>query len=180
MIYIYIYYIIYNLPKNFIIKMRALLRKFIGSFCHFMVSLIDPLKRLFVRNHCVVTKFCTKFTLLDMKPPILLRSVRTEENIAAVSASVNDDHQLTIRRRSQQLGLCCSTTCKIMRKDLVVKPIKIQLVQELKPNNLPQCRIFGEWALGKLAEIPLYFYREIVFSDEAQWVRKEAELSILE
>ena len=29
---------------------------------------------------------------------------------------------------------------------------KIQLLQELKPNELPQRKIFGEWALGKLAE----------------------------
>ena len=94
--------------------------------------------------------FRTKFTLLDIKPPTRLRRVRTEENIAAVSANVNDDHQLLIRRRSQQLGLCYRTTCKIL-------PFKIQLVQELKPNDLPQRRIFGKWALGKLAEDPLFF-----------------------
>ena len=54
--------------------------------------------------------------------------MRTEENIAAVSAIVNDDHQLLIRRCSQQLGFCYSTTCKILRKDLGMKPFKIQLV----------------------------------------------------
>ena len=48
-----------------------------------------------------MTKFRTIFTLLDIKPPTRLRRVRTEDNIAAVSASVNDDHQLSIRRRSQ-------------------------------------------------------------------------------
>ena len=65
-----------------------------------------------------MTKFRTKFTLLDIKPPTRLRRVRNEENIAAVSVSVNDDHQLSIRRRSQQLGLCYSTEWKILRKDL--------------------------------------------------------------
>ena len=39
-----------------------------------------------------VTKFCTKFTLLDIKPQTRLRRVRPEANITAVSASVNDDH----------------------------------------------------------------------------------------
>ena len=43
---------------------------------------------------------------------------------------------------------------------------RIQLVQELKPNNLPQCRIFAEWTLGKLVEAAL-FYRKMMFSDEA-------------
>ena len=57
-----------------------------------------------------VSKFRTKFTLLDIIPPTRLQRVRTEENIAAVSASVNDDHQLSIRCRSQQLDLCYSTT----------------------------------------------------------------------
>ena len=52
----------------------------------------------------IVTKFRTKFTLLAITPPTHLRRVRTEENIAAVSASVNDDHQLFTHRRSQQLG----------------------------------------------------------------------------
>ena len=48
----------------------------------------------------IVTKFHTKFTLLDIKRPTRLRRVRTEENIAAVLASVNDDHKLSVRRRS--------------------------------------------------------------------------------
>ena len=54
-----------------------------------------------------------------------------------------------------------------MLKDLGVKPFKIQLVQEFKPNELAQRRIFVEWALAKLVEDPL-FYRKIVFSDEAK------------
>ena len=78
-----------------------------------------------------VTKCRTKFTLLDIRPPTRLRRVQTEENVAAVPASVNGNHQLSIRRRSQQLGLCYSTTWKILRKDLGGKPFKIQLVQEL-------------------------------------------------
>ena len=55
-------------------------------------------------TRAILTKLRTKFILLDIKPPTRLRRARTEENIAAVSASVNDDHQLPIRRRSQQLG----------------------------------------------------------------------------
>jgi len=100
----------------------------------------------------LVTKFRTQFTLLDIKPPTRIRRVRTEENIAALSASVSDDHEMSIRRRSQQLGLCYSTTWKILRKDLGVKSYKIQLVQELKPHDLPQRLTFGEWALAKLEE----------------------------
>ena len=80
----------------------------------------------------IVTKYHTKFTLLDIKPPTRLR----EENIAAVSASVTEDREMSIRRRSQQLGLCYSTVWKILRNDLGVKPFKIQLLEELKPADL--------------------------------------------
>ena len=52
----------------------------------------------------IVTKFHTKFTLLFIKQATRLRRVRTEKTNAAVSASINDDHQLSIHRRSQQLG----------------------------------------------------------------------------
>ena len=90
-----------------------------------------------------MSKFRTKFTLLDIEAPTRLRRLRTEENIAAVSPGVNDDHQLSIRHRLQQLGLCYKeTTRKILREHLGVKSLKIQLVQELKPNDLPQRRIF--------------------------------------
>ena len=49
-----------------------------------------------------------------------------------------------------------------------MKPIKIQLVLELKPNDLRQRRIFDEWALGELVEDPL-LYRKIVLSDEVRF-----------
>ena len=119
-------------------------------------------------TRAIVTKFRTNFTLVRTR----LRRVRAKENTAAVLASVNDDHQLWSRRRSQQLDLRYSTTLKILRKNLGVKPFKIQLVQELKLNDLPQRRIFGEWALGKLAEDPLH-YRKIVLSYKAHfWLPK--------
>ncbi|CAH1972213.1 unnamed protein product [Acanthoscelides obtectus] len=94
------------------------------------------------------------FTLLDIKPPTRRRRVRTEENIAAVSAS--------------QLGLCYSTTWKILRWELGVKPYKIQLVQELKPHDLPQPFQFGEWALAKLEEDP-HFYRSSLLQNCRIW-----------
>ena len=75
--------------------MRAVLRKFIARLFHFIVSSVDPAIR------AVVTKFWTKITVLDIKPITRWRRVQTQENIAAVLASVNDSHQLSIRRRLQ-------------------------------------------------------------------------------
>ncbi|QQP36291.1 Transposable element Tc3 transposase [Caligus rogercresseyi] len=87
-----------------------------------------------------------------------MRTVRTEENIAAVASSVNENREMSIRRRSQQLGLCYSTTWKILSVDLGLKAYKIQLLQELKPNDLPQRLMFGEWALEQLDENPAHFW----------------------
>ena len=75
---------------------------------HIMVVIIRPCESTI---HAVITKFRTKFTLLDIKPSTRLRTVRTEENIAVVASSVNENCEMSIRRRSQQLGLCYSTTC---------------------------------------------------------------------
>ena len=71
-------------------------------------------------------------TLLDIKPPIRMRRVRTEEKIAAVAAIVDVDRDLYIRRWSQKLGLC--TTCKFMLRDLQAYK---QLVPELKSGDPP-------------------------------------------
>ena len=115
-----------------------------------------------------VDRFRTTYSLEDAITPARRRNVRTEENIAAVNESVEEDPNLSIRRRSQELGLCPSTTWKILRKDLGLHPYKIQLVQELKPRDHYMRRSFADWALEQLATDPL-FYRKIVFSDEAHF-----------
>ena len=68
----------------------------------------------------IMTKFRPKFTLLNIQPSTRLRRVRTEEDIAAILASVNDGHQLSIRRLSQRLGPCYSIKWKILRKDFKI------------------------------------------------------------
>lgn len=81
----------------------------------------------------LVTEFRAKLTLLDFKPTG--QRMRTEENIAAVSASVVADRDLSIRRHLQPFW-----------KDLGLKTIIIQLTQELKPPDgpIPQRITFGE------------------------------------
>ena len=52
-------------------------------------------------------------TLLDDTRPIRPRTARTVENIAAVNESFAENPEESIRRRSQQLGLCYGTTWAI-------------------------------------------------------------------
>lgn len=48
-------------------------------------------------EQAVVAKFRSRFTLLDISPPIHMLSVRAEEKIAGVSASVNEERYMSIR-----------------------------------------------------------------------------------
>ena len=51
-------------------------------------------------------RFRTTYSLEDARTPVRRRNVRTEDIIAAVNESVEEDPNLSIRRRSQELGLC--------------------------------------------------------------------------
>jgi len=81
----------------------------------------------------IVENFERIFSLHNVQVPIRQRTSRSIENIAAVEASVAEDRNLSIPRRSQQLGLSQTTTWRILRKDLGLHPYKIVLTQELKP-----------------------------------------------
>lgn len=60
-----------------------------------------------------------------MPIPTRARPGRSKENMAAVSHSVEEDPNLSIPRRAQQLGLSKTTTWRILRKGLAWKPYKM-------------------------------------------------------
>lgn len=111
-----------------------------------------------------VEKFEREFTLQDKRPPRRQRKARSEENIAAAAASIADEPNLSISRRSQQLGLSQTSTWRILRKDLGLHPYKVVLTQELKPNDHRLRREFADWALEHL-ECDSDFGQKIIFSD---------------
>jgi hypothetical protein len=113
-------------------------------------------------------RFHTTHTLVDNTHPQRRHTVRTEEVIAAVERSVEEDPNESIRHRAQQLELCPSTLWKILRKDLGLRAYKIQLVQELKPHDHYTRRTFGEWAENNIQLDPR-FQCKILFSDEAHF-----------
>ncbi|GFW66331.1 DUF4817 domain-containing protein [Trichonephila clavipes] len=115
-------------------------------------------------------RFRTTFTLIDNSHPQRRRTVRTEEAIATVEGSIEEDPNESIRHRAQELDLCPSTLWKILRKDLGLRAYKIQLVQELKPNDhqarphfwlngyvdKQNCRIWSEANPKVYVETPLH------------------------
>ena len=66
----------------------------------------------------IADKFEIKFTLLDVPVPKRRRIARSEEIIAAVSASIQNETNQSIPRRSQELGIAQTILWRIMRKDL--------------------------------------------------------------
>ncbi|GFV51711.1 DUF4817 domain-containing protein [Trichonephila clavipes] len=113
-------------------------------------------------------RFRTTVTLIDNSHPQRRRTVRTEEAIATVERSIEEDPNESIRHRAQELDLCPSTLWKILRKDLGLRAYKIQLVQELKPNDHQAKRRFVEWAQNEIAVVP-DFHKRILCSDEAHF-----------
>lgn len=116
----------------------------------------------------LINKFEATGSLLDQTTPVRQRSARSIENIAAVRESVRENPRQSIPRRAQELGLSSTSTWRILHKDLGLHPYKVQLTQELKPNDHRQRRAFAEWALEQL-EVDPDFGRKIMFSDEAHF-----------
>ena len=83
----------------------------------------------------IIDKLESEFTLLDTKPKNRMRTARSTQNIAAVQASIEENRELSVPRRSQELGLSRMTTWRILRLDLGLHPYKMILAQELKPND---------------------------------------------
>lgn len=100
----------------------------------------------------IVTNFHTNFMFLDIKPPTSVRIVRTEENIAAVAVKVAVDCDLSIRRRSQRLGLCYTTMWKIL-KDLGFKAYS-------QPEAIKKCNICCEKCTVWCGLLHLYFCKD--------------------
>ena len=82
-----------------------------------MVATLRALTPIFGRNNrptrqavrAIVHKFETKFTLLDVPVPKRRRIARSEEIIAAVSALIQNEPNLSIPRCSQELGITQTT-----------------------------------------------------------------------
>ena len=141
-----------------------------------MVATSRALTPIFGRNNrptrqavrAIVDKFETTFTLLDVPVPKRRRIASSEEIIAAVSASIQNEPNQSIPRRSQELGIAQTTLWRIMRKDLGLHAFKIKLTQKLKPLDHLKCRNFSNCALAKLEENK-EFHRKIIFSDETHF-----------
>ena len=83
----------------------------------------------------IIEKLESRFSLHDNKPPNRRRSGCSEENIAVIRESVEENQNVSVSRLSQEVSLSRMTTWRILRLDLALHPYKIMLTQKLKPND---------------------------------------------
>ncbi|GBP12628.1 hypothetical protein EVAR_10284_1 [Eumeta japonica] len=92
------------------------------------------------------------------------RSSRTVENVDSVTQSVRDNPDLSIRKRAVALNVHRSSLFRILHKDLKLHPYKIQLVQELKPQDAGRRLEFINQMIERYPT-----FTNILFSDEAHF-----------
>lgn len=71
-----------------------------------------------------IKKLRTTYTLLDAKPILRQKTVRSDDNIAAVRESLSESPNLSIRQRAQHLGISPSTIRKILCEDLGINAVQ--------------------------------------------------------
>ncbi|KAJ8979493.1 hypothetical protein NQ317_000369 [Molorchus minor] len=98
----------------------------------------------------LVEKFGQTGSLANKSTHVHRRGAQPEVNIAAVRQSVRDDPNLSIPRRSQELGLSQTTTWIILHQDLHLKAYKVQITQKLKANAHHLRRNFANWVLERV------------------------------
>ncbi|XP_046962436.1 uncharacterized protein LOC124531912 [Vanessa cardui] len=143
-----------------------------GDSCTIARRLFCSNFRLHDLNQCpsesVIRSWVRKFeslgSTLNEKPAGRTRTVRTEENVSEVVASVRRDPQQSSRKRSAELAISRTSLRRILTKDLKLHPYKLQLVQELKPNDHHLRLAFAETMLERFQSL-----NNILFSDEAHF-----------
>lgn len=108
-------------------------------------------------------------SVVDIKPLGRPHVSRSAENIAIMSDNVAVSPMKSICWCSQQLNISRTSMKQILKEDLHLWAYKIQLTQELKPNNHEKHWAFANWVLAK-QRVDNNFIKKVMFSDEAHFL----------
>jgi len=97
------------------------------------------------------------------------KSSRTPHNVAAVKDSVVHSPSKSVRRRSQELGINREFVRRILIADLHMYPCRIQIKQNLTPDDMRKRVIMCQWFYDKIDAVP-DFLDNVWFSDEAHFL----------
>ena len=103
---------------------------------------------------------------MTRKPPGLLRSVRTPENVDPVRRAVLASPRRSARRQALALGMSRLSLYRILHHELKFHPCKIMIVQQLAEGDFAQRRDFCENMLAILTEDA---NAVVMMSDEAHF-----------
>lgn len=125
-----------------------------------------------VPNPKTIRAFYSKFkstgVLSNVPRPIIERRARSNTNIIIAQDLVAESPNVSIRRRAQAVGVSKSSLQRILRLDLQMFPYKIQMVQQLKPEDYPRRLQYGK-TMQNLAQSEDDFWNKIIMSDEAHF-----------
>lgn len=111
-----------------------------------------------------VVKFQETGSTLDKPRSGRPRTSRTEQNIDTVAESIRENPTQSTRKRSSALNVPRTSLQRILKKDLLMHPYKIQLVQELKDTDAIQRENYANEMLNRFTS-----FNNIMFSDEAHF-----------
>ena len=115
-----------------------------------------------------VKQFRETASATSTKPPGRPRIVRTPENVERVREAILRSPQRSVRRHAPQLRMSDRSVRRILHFDLNFHPYKMQLVHELKPQDLNQRAHFCGRLLDFINEQP-DFLSNLIMSDEAHF-----------
>lgn len=111
-----------------------------------------------------VAKFEETGSTLDKPRLGRPRTSRTEQNIDTVAQSIRENPTQSTRKRSSALNVSRTSLQRILKKDLLMHPYKIQLVQELKETDAIQRVNYANEMFNRFTS-----FNNIMFSDEAHF-----------
>ena len=116
----------------------------------------------------ILRHFEEKGTVADSPKPGPSSFVTTSKNIEAVRVSVAKSPGTSIRRRSQELQISPNALWRILHKELHLFPYKVQLTQQLLPQD-HLCRQEYAEKMLQLVNANHDFHEKILMSDEAHF-----------
>ena len=99
------------------------------------------------------------------------RLARSAENIAIVSETVAEHSNVSISRRSQELGLSYHTLWSILHLDLHLHPYKVQLMQQLKQADHLKCRGYVDGWHGIFRTKIFFFFLKHISPTEGMLIK---------
>lgn len=162
--------------KNYTIKDRVL---FIKIFYQNQSSITKTMRKLQqilgpknVPTKATIYRIMKQFeetgTVADRPKPGPCLTTRTSETIHAVQASVSECSSTSIRHRSQEFGISPSSLWHILHKDLQLFPYKIQLTQQILPQDHLRRRTYANRIISFIMNEP-DFHKNLLMSDEAHF-----------